>query len=467
MLEELNRAERYIQQPALQLLTARRLHEYELPPGWVCFADDQPGDGRLPGDPARPGAARALPPGLRCAPIARRGSPGRRRTACTRASSRSRTRTSASSTTCRRARGRTPPSCCRRFTPAELEDGALLRDALGGYLPPAWVEALLAVEGHVGRASSSFDVRALLADYAPGSPLAKEIAGYRAARADRSPRRDRAAPRAAPRRARRRACSSRRGSSRSRRSRRCSPICPAISARSCRRRSAATPRRRTLVDVDPDRAARELRGQRRGEEDPRVARRSDEAAPRRARGDRRCARTSSSRAPRRAEAEQRGAHVPRAAARRSSASACDAARRDAEARRHHAGAAGRMSARAAPMTRASSRPGSTASSRDPAFLERYPYYAAVLAQLTPVADPSVARMAVSLHDGRFYLHVNVESFVARAAVPARRAAARGAPRRARPPRASEVRRVRGAGADGPRASRCRPTSTSRSRCPAR
>ena len=30
MLEELNRAERYIQQPALQLLTARRLHEYEL-----------------------------------------------------------------------------------------------------------------------------------------------------------------------------------------------------------------------------------------------------------------------------------------------------------------------------------------------------------------------------------------------------------------------------------------------------
>src|SRR5271166_2600032 len=28
MLEELNRAERYIQQPALQLLTARRLHQY-------------------------------------------------------------------------------------------------------------------------------------------------------------------------------------------------------------------------------------------------------------------------------------------------------------------------------------------------------------------------------------------------------------------------------------------------------
>ena len=50
--------------------------------------------------------------------------------------------------------------------------------------------------------------------------------------------------------------------------------------------------------------------------------------------------------------------------------------------------------------------------RDPAFLEAYPYYAAILAKMTPVADPSVARMAVSLYDGRFYLHVNVDSFIA-------------------------------------------------------
>lgn len=48
--------------------------------------------------------------------------------------------------------------------------------------------------------------------------------------------------------------------------------------------------------------------------------------------------------------------------------------------------------------------------RDPVFLERYPFYAAILGRLTPVADPSVKRMAVSLHNGRFYLHVNVESF---------------------------------------------------------
>ncbi len=49
--------------------------------------------------------------------------------------------------------------------------------------------------------------------------------------------------------------------------------------------------------------------------------------------------------------------------------------------------------------------------RDPGFLQAYPYYAAILAKLTPVADPSVARMAVSLHDGRFFLHLNVDSFM--------------------------------------------------------
>lgn len=45
MLEELNRAERYIQQPALQLLTARKLHEYTLPPGWSVCAAINPEEG--------------------------------------------------------------------------------------------------------------------------------------------------------------------------------------------------------------------------------------------------------------------------------------------------------------------------------------------------------------------------------------------------------------------------------------
>lgn len=51
--------------------------------------------------------------------------------------------------------------------------------------------------------------------------------------------------------------------------------------------------------------------------------------------------------------------------------------------------------------------------REASFLERYPYYAHVLAAIEPVSDPSVPRMGVSLHDSfgrgaRYYLHVNVE-----------------------------------------------------------
>ncbi len=49
--------------------------------------------------------------------------------------------------------------------------------------------------------------------------------------------------------------------------------------------------------------------------------------------------------------------------------------------------------------------------RDPSFLAKYPYYAAVLAKLVPVVDPSVETMAVSFEGGRVYLHVHVDHFV--------------------------------------------------------
>jgi len=53
--------------------------------------------------------------------------------------------------------------------------------------------------------------------------------------------------------------------------------------------------------------------------------------------------------------------------------------------------------------------------RDTGFLARYPYYAHALAQLVPVADPSVPAMGLSLHAtpgraARYYLHVNVAYF---------------------------------------------------------
>ena len=43
----------------------------------------------------------------------------------------------------------------------------------------------------------------------------------------------------------------------------------------------------------------------------------------------------------------------------------------------------------------------------PDFLARYPYYAAVLARMTPLDDLSVAWAAVAWRQGRLYLHVNV------------------------------------------------------------
>lgn len=47
---------------------------------------------------------------------------------------------------------------------------------------------------------------------------------------------------------------------------------------------------------------------------------------------------------------------------------------------------------------------------EPSFLQRYPYYAAVLARVDVVIDPTIASMGVSLHGRRFYLHVNPDYF---------------------------------------------------------
>jgi hypothetical protein len=177
LLEELNRAERYIQQPALQLLSARRLHEYVLPEGWVCGAtvNPQTADYHVT---ALDKALRAR--FLQVAVRADRASwlawaqtknihPGIVSLAHAH----------------ERILEEVPPrtwtyasELLQAFTPAELEDGGLLRDALGGYLPAAWVEALLAAKSSWG-ARAPFDVRALLGSYGASSPLAKEIAGYR------------------------------------------------------------------------------------------------------------------------------------------------------------------------------------------------------------------------------------------------------------------------------------------------
>lgn len=177
MLEELNRAERYIQQPALQLLTARRLHEYQLPPDWVCFAAVNPETGDYQVTTLdRALRARFLELGVRADRAswlawAQLNGVHRGVVALAQAHERifddvpPRTWTYVS-------------QILGALRPAEIDDGVLLRDALSGYLPPTWVEALVA-----SRPSWStnlpFDGKALLSECTPESKLAAELRGYR------------------------------------------------------------------------------------------------------------------------------------------------------------------------------------------------------------------------------------------------------------------------------------------------
>ena len=177
MLEELNRAERYIQQPALQLLTARRLHEYELPPGWVCFAAVNPETAEY--------QVTALDRALRARFLNLHVRADRAAWLAWAQTHRVHPAIVALVQGHERALDDVPPRTwtyashvLSALTPAELDDGLLVRDALGGYLPPAWVETLLASKATWG-SRLDFDVRELLASYAPGSPLARLVAEYR------------------------------------------------------------------------------------------------------------------------------------------------------------------------------------------------------------------------------------------------------------------------------------------------
>ncbi|MBK7774169.1 MAG: AAA family ATPase [Sandaracinaceae bacterium] len=177
MLEELNRAERYIQQPALQLLTARRLHEYTLPEGWVCFAAVNPETADYQVTPLdRALRARFMNLSVRA---------DRAAWLAWAQVSAVHPAIIALAQSHERILDDVPPrtwtyasQILDALTPEETADGSLLRDALGGYLPATWVE-LLANGRDKWSSQLPFDVRALLTDYAPRSPLALEIKGYR------------------------------------------------------------------------------------------------------------------------------------------------------------------------------------------------------------------------------------------------------------------------------------------------
>jgi MoxR-like ATPase len=139
LLEELNRADRSVQQPALQLLTVRRLHEYELPAGWVPFAAINPEDGEYQVTPLDPALrsrflvlkVRAEVRAWRAWAAANGVHPVIRKLAATHddlfETTPPRTWTYAS-------------DVLHALSPADRENAQLLHDALGGYLAPVWVK---------------------------------------------------------------------------------------------------------------------------------------------------------------------------------------------------------------------------------------------------------------------------------------------------------------------------------------
>ncbi len=177
MLEELNRAERYIQQPALQLLTARTLHEYVLPEGWSCVAAINPetGDYQVtPLDAALRARFLQVPVRAdRAAWLAWAAVHG----------------VHPAVTALARAHERifadVPPRAWTyasdvllAMRPAELGDAGLVRDVLGGYLPSAWVEALVA-GGGLGARPGAVDAWPTLRDYATDPAQAERVRGWK------------------------------------------------------------------------------------------------------------------------------------------------------------------------------------------------------------------------------------------------------------------------------------------------
>jgi MoxR-like ATPase len=166
MLEELNRAERYIQQPALQLLTARTLHEYTLPEGWACFAAINPESGDYHVTPLDAALrARFLHVPVRADRAAWLAwADAHRVHPAVLALARAHERIFAD----------TPPRAWTHASdvltamrPEELADATLARDVLSGYLPPAWVDALFS-SGALSARASGVDAHAILREYTSG-----------------------------------------------------------------------------------------------------------------------------------------------------------------------------------------------------------------------------------------------------------------------------------------------------------
>lgn len=179
MLEELNRAERYIQQPALQLLTARRLHQYELPPGWVPCAAINPEDDDYQVTP--------LDPALRSRFLNLHVRADRRVWLHWAEAAGVHPAVLALARRDERFLDGTPPrtwayvsDLLKTLTAADRQQATVLRAALTGYLSPTWVELVLEALEQTD-AVPGLDLAKLLAGYHRDPTLQKMVADWKAA----------------------------------------------------------------------------------------------------------------------------------------------------------------------------------------------------------------------------------------------------------------------------------------------
>ncbi|MBC7173371.1 MAG: AAA family ATPase, partial [Polyangiaceae bacterium] len=179
MLEELNRAERFIQQPALQLLSARTLHEYVLPEGWVVFAAINPESGEYQVTP--------LDKALRARFLELHVRADRSEWLAWAAAKDLHPAVLGLARQHERIFDEVPPrtwtyvaELLASMREGELRDGVLLRDVLSGYLPAVWVEALVEA-GATSPVKLELDLRTLLRSYRSGSEAQKTLEGWKLA----------------------------------------------------------------------------------------------------------------------------------------------------------------------------------------------------------------------------------------------------------------------------------------------
>ena len=177
VLEELNRAEAYIQHPALQLLSAGRIHEHRMPEGWIVCAAINPAGGDYQVKPLDPAMMDRFLHLKVCADrldwIDWAEAEGVHPVVLKVAHIHDRFLEEVSP-----RRWGHSSDLLKALTPEDLADPGLLRPLLHGLLPPAWVEILIEAL-QTQREAAEIDVEALLSGYHKVRFLQRTVKAFR------------------------------------------------------------------------------------------------------------------------------------------------------------------------------------------------------------------------------------------------------------------------------------------------